>query len=90
MAILRAICIATPNINTVIYSNFKIFFKFLNIFVSALGVTIIGYFLVSIGNGMVFNLTKFTNFFDKTCLGFANSLLQNFYWPWHKPIFSNF
>ena len=23
-------------------------------------------------------------------LGFHNSLLQNFYWPWHKPIFSNF
>ena len=26
----------------------------------------------------------------KSRLGFANSLLQNFYWPWHKPIFSNF
>ena len=26
----------------------------------------------------------------KSRLGFANSLVQNFYWPWHKPIFSNF
>ena len=86
----------------------------MNIFVvSDLGVTILGYFIVSSGNGMVFNFTDFTNFFDKfavfqlsdiNChyssfpahggkksrLGFANSLLQNFYWPWHKPIFSNF
>ena len=111
MANLRAICIATPNINTVIYSNFS---SFMNIFVvSVLGVTIIGYFVVSSGNGMVFNFTNFTNFFDKTSVfsnfltliviiqvfqlqkarnlvGFANSFLQNFYWPWHKPIFFNF
>ena len=68
MATLRAKCIATPNINTVKYSNFKIFSSFLNIFVvSAHCVTIIGYFIVSSGNGMVFNFTNFTNFFDKTC-----------------------
>ena len=36
----------------------------MNIFVvSALGVTIIGYFIVSSGNGMAFNFTNFTNFF---------------------------
>ena len=64
MANLRAICIATPNINTVIYSNFS---SLLNIFVvSVLCVTIIGYFVVSSGNGMVFNFTNFNNFFDKT------------------------
>ena len=63
MAILTAICIATPNTNTVIYSNFKKL-KFFNLFVfSALGIAIIGYFIVSSGKGMVFNFTYFTNFF---------------------------
>ena len=26
----------------------------------------------------------------KSRLEFANSLLQNFYWPWHNPIFFKF
>ena len=74
MAILRAICIATPNINTVNYSNIYNFLKFFECFCCfSLGVTVIGYFIVSSGNGMVFNFTKFTIFLIKLAV-FSNFL----------------